>query len=194
MYIAGADRLPYVPEEFETERLLMRTPRMGDGEVVNAAIQESFEELTVWMPWARVMPSIAETETFMREAGARYRTREELALLLFRKEDGVFIGSTGVHHIDWSVPRFEIGYWVRTAVQGQGYITEAVVFLTDYLFDHLNAERVEIRCDTRNQRSAAVAERAGYTLEATFRRDRRDNAGNICDTFIFARIREEDED
>ena len=109
-------------------------------------------------------------------------------LLLFRKADGLFVGGSGLHRIDWSVPRFEIGYWVRLSLQGQGYVTEAVNRITIFTFDVLGAQRIEIRCDARNTRSAAVAQRAGYTLEARMRHERRDVYGELCDTLVFAKI------
>jgi RimJ/RimL family protein N-acetyltransferase len=86
------------------------------------------------------------------------------------------------------VPRFEIGYWVRASLEGQGYITEAVNGITDFAFNVLGAMRVEIRCDARNTRSAAVAQRAGYVQEARMRCQRRDPFGELTDTLVFARI------
>jgi hypothetical protein len=38
------------PDHFESERLLIRAPRFGDGAQVNQAILESFTELNRWMP------------------------------------------------------------------------------------------------------------------------------------------------
>jgi RimJ/RimL family protein N-acetyltransferase len=51
--------------------------------------------------------------------------------------------------------------------------------------------RVEIRCDARNAPSAAVAERAGYTLEARLRQHRRAPDGTLADTLVYARLRGE---
>src|SRR4051812_47358111 len=79
---------PPVPEQFETERLIIRMPNAGDGKAINDAIRESLEELRPWMPWARVVPSVAESETFARESALRFRNREDLPLHLFRKSDG----------------------------------------------------------------------------------------------------------
>src|SRR5512145_1492758 len=114
------------PDHFETERLLLRAPRAGDGAVVNAAIIESLEKLRPWMPWAHPAPAVTDTETHSRRMAARFILREDLPLYLFRKSDGLFVGGSGLHRIDWSVPRLEIGYWVRASLEGQGYITEAV--------------------------------------------------------------------
>lgn len=179
---------PNFTDHFETERLLLRAPRSGDGAVVNAAIHESFEQLHHWMEWARRIPSIAESETHSREAAARFRAREELPLWLFRKSDGMFVGGSGLHSIDWSVPRFEIGYWMRTSLVGQGYMTEAVTAIARFAFENLQAARIEIRCDALNQRSAAVAERAGFRLEARLHHHRRNLTGELADTLIFARF------
>ena len=52
-------------------------------------------------------------------------------------------------------------------------------------FETLGANRVEIRCDALNARSAAVPRRLGFVHEATLRNDTRDHTGKLRDTFIF---------
>ena len=173
------------PDRFETERLMIRAPRPGDGAGVNAAIRESIHELRPWMPWATPAPTPDETETVMRRMASQWLTRENLGLILFRKHDGLFVGGSGLHRIDWAVPCLEIGYWIRTSLSGQGYMTEAVKGITRFAFDHLKAQRIEVRCDARNTRSAAVAERAGYTLEARLHHQARAVNGDLRDTLIY---------
>ncbi len=189
MYVSR--KHPPIPERFETERLLIRAPLPGDGRVVNDAIRESIDELRPWMPWARVVPSVAESETFVRESALRFRNHEDLPLLLFRKSDGLYVGGSGLHNINWEVPRFEIGYWLRSSLHGQGYMTEAVNGIAAMAFDKLEAVRLEIRCDSRNRASAAVAERAGFTLEAHLRLNVRGNDGSLRDTLVYAKLRKD---
>lgn len=50
------------PDQLETERLLIRAPRPGDGAAGNAAIRESEAELRPWMPWVHPLPSPDDTE------------------------------------------------------------------------------------------------------------------------------------
>ncbi len=175
-----------MPDTLTTERLILRVPRAGDGRLLNAAIRDTFDTLHRWMAWARRVPTVAEFETFAREAAARFRAREEVSFLIFRAADDTLLGATSLHSIDWSVPRFEIGYWLRSSFEGHGYMTEAVRALTAVCLERLEAERVEIRCDSRNRRSAGVALRAGYQLEATLRHHVRDNNSHLRDTLIFA--------
>lgn len=180
--------LPF-PESFESERLLIRAPLWGDGAAVNEAIAESAAELRPWMPWVHNIPSVEESEANIRQARLQFLAREDLRLLLFRKETGQLVGSSGLHRIDWSARRFEIGYWVRTSCTGQGYASEAVAAIGQYAVRELQANRLEIRCDARNERSARVARSQGYTLEGILRRDTCGTDGQLRDTMVFAKVR-----
>ncbi len=183
-----------IPESFETERLIIRAPRAGDGAVMNAAMAETIQNLRRWlpMPWTQKLQTVAETEESVRRSSALWILREDMRMGLFRKSDGVYIGACGLHRIDWRIMQFEIGYWIRASVEGQGYVGEAVAGVTRFAFETLNAERIEIRCDSRNDRSAAVARKAGYPLEATLRHnDTTADGSALRDTLLFAMIREE---
>ncbi len=181
-----------IPDSFDSARLTLRSPRPGDGAEVNAAVRDSIAELRPWMQWAQQMSSIEDNEIYAREAHIRFLKREDLPLLLFLKGTNTLVGSSGLHRINWAVPKMEIGYWVRTPYAGQGYITEAVAAITEWSFITLNANRVEIRCDARNARSAAVARRSGFRLEGTLRcEDRCPMTNELRDTLIFARIWQE---
>ncbi|MEK4062544.1 MULTISPECIES: GNAT family N-acetyltransferase [unclassified Paenibacillus] len=178
-----------IPESFESERLLIRAPHWGDGLAVNEAVKESIEELRPWMPWANKVPTVEESEASIRRSRLEFLERTDLRLLLFRKETGELIGSSGLHRIDWQSRKFEIGYWVRSAFARQGYITEAVDAITKYAIQELQANRIEIRCDSRNVQSARIAERSGFTLEGTLRNDKCDVTGTLRHTMIFAKVR-----
>ncbi|MDO7906968.1 GNAT family N-acetyltransferase [Paenibacillus sp. JX-17] len=177
------------PECFESERLQIRAPQYGDGAAVHAAVYESAEELKPWMPWARELPTLEQSEITVREGRHQFLDRSDLRLLLFDKESGEFIGSSGLHRIDWKARRFEIGYWIRTSCSGRGYITEAVDRITTFAAEKLQANRIEIRCDARNVRSRRVAERLGFTQEALLRLESCDIDGKLRDTLVFAKVR-----
>lgn len=171
---------------FETERLHLRMPIQGDGEEINRAIRVSIEELRPWMQWAQTVPEVEDTESNIRGAHAAFMTREKLRFHIYHRERGHFIGSSGFHNISWDVPKFEIGYWIKTGEHGKGYMTEAVQGLTQFAFKQLKAKRVEIRCDVRNERSRNVAVRSGYVLEGTLKNDSVGMDGNITSTCVYA--------
>ena len=174
-----------LPEEITTERLVLRPPRAGDGAAMNEAIIESIEGLQRWMPWSTPTPTPDQSESWCRKAGAEFLARRQLPMLMFLRADGSFVGSSGMHAVSWDVPRFEIGYWVRRRLEGQGFVTEAAAGLTRFAFDRLGAKRVEIRADDRNERSWRVPERLGYRLEGILRNECRDAHG-LRDTRVYA--------
>lgn len=179
------------PSAFKTSRLLIRAPQFGDGFAVNEAIVESENSLKPWMPFVHPLPSPEETEENIRQACAKFILREDLRLHLYQLTTKQFIGSSGLSRMNWESGCFEIGYWLRDSASGHGYMTEAVNGIVEFAVSHLRARRIEIRCDARNQRSANVALRCGFTLEAHLHRQRLDVYGNFEDTLIFSTLFDE---
>ncbi|RAP73434.1 GNAT family N-acetyltransferase [Paenibacillus montanisoli] len=178
-----------IPESLETNRLIIRAPQWDDGQLVNEAVKQSIDELRPWMPWAQQLPTLEESEVITRQGRVHFMKRSDLMLYLIHKRSGAFIGSSGLHRIDWAARKFEIGYWINTPYAGQGYITEAVEGITRFAIDSLQANRIEIRCDARNVRSARVAERLGFAKEGILRSEKPDVSGSLRDTVIYAKVR-----
>ena len=177
------------PESFESDRLTLRAPRPEDGAEINAAVRETFDDLKIWMPWAQQIPTLEESEAFVRRAQCQFLAREDLMLFLFLKNTNTLVGSSGLHRINWDIPKFEIGYWCRKRFQAQGYITESTETITKFAFETLGAKRVEIRCDSKNVRSRRIPDRLGFKLEGTLRNDSLSPAGELRDTLVFAKIK-----
>ncbi|WP_438313323.1 GNAT family N-acetyltransferase [Sporosarcina sp. FA9] len=188
---AGKDKnlIPDFPNSFESARLLIRAPELSDTLDILQATEHSLPALREWMPWAQSEPTFYKTEENLRQAIADFILKKDLRLHLFSKETGEFIGSAGLHRIDWTIPKFEIGYWLATKFVGLGYATEAVERITRFAFEDLGARRVEIRCDDENNKSRAVAERSGFTLEGTLKHDSMSVDGKVLrNTCIYAKI------
>jgi RimJ/RimL family protein N-acetyltransferase len=177
----------HIPDSFETERLIIRSPLPEDYKIMNEAVVESIAELGQWLSWAKSPPSLEESERDCRRMRAKYITQEDLAMFLILKADNSFAGGIGLHRIDWSVPKFEIGYWCRTRYQGKGFITEATAGLTKFAFEQLGARRIEIRMDEQNLKSKAVPERLGFRLEGRFINDALNMQSVPRNTLIYAK-------
>ena len=181
-----------VPERLDGERTLLLAPRAGLGAEMAVVITQSLSHLRPWMPWAQDAPTAESSELVVRRMQADFITRRDLCFQIYaRRADGSpgrLLGGTGLHRIDWTVRRFEIGYWIRPEAAGQGHVGEAVRLLTALAFDVLGARRVEIRCDPRNVKSRAVAERCGFELEGVLRNNVLGVDGHARDTCVYARI------
>ncbi len=179
-----------VPLKLETERLILRAPlQTGDGIIVNQAIQDSFNELKAWLPFAQKFPAVGETEVSLREAHIKFLERESFRFLIFDKDTNDFIGVVSLQGIDWDIPKCEIGYWINTKLSGNGYMTEAVRELTNFGLNHIKLKRIEIRCESTNLKSRSIPEKLGFEFEGTLRNDDLSADGSeITDTCLYSII------
>ena len=180
-----------LPAHLAGERVFLRPPQPGDGPAIWEATDESRAHLEPWMPWIKDTNAPVDSERYAREANARWLTRAELPFTIWERSTNRYLGGTGLHRIQWDVPSFEIGYWIRKTAEGNGFITETVRVLCHFAFETLNANRLEVRCDALNERSAAVPRRLGFMHEATLRNECRGINGELRDTFVFAMIPED---
>jgi RimJ/RimL family protein N-acetyltransferase len=178
-----------IPLQIESERLVIRCPRPGDGQAVYASVSESLaalREFPASLPWIAEEPSIEASERFCRDGQANYLRRTDMPVLLFLKDSGAHVGNSGLHRFDWSVPRCELGFWLRSAYRGRGLMTEAAKALTAFAFRQLSMRRVEAHTDEENFRARRVCERAGYLLEGTLRHYRAAADGGLRNTCVFS--------
>ena len=179
-----------LPDSIQTERLLMRSPRTGDGALLYEAVNESLPELRRFLaslPWVAAEQTIETSEVFCRTAQSNFIVRKDFTFLLFEKATGDLVGVASLHRTDWTTPKTEAGYWARTSKSGNGFISEAVAGLVAFAFASLAVVRVEVVTDEENTPSRRVAERCGFQLEGTLRNERRSPDGSLRDTCIYAR-------
>lgn len=189
-YSRAMDARDLLPERIESERLVIRVARPGDGALFNAAIAASHAELAPWLGWVSPLPGVAESEQNCRRAHARFLLNEDLMVFFLRKDsEGVLVGGSGLHGADWRQRIFEMGYWGHSAHAGQGLVTEGVRALCDHALQVLQANRVFLTMDARNTRSWQLAERAGFRLEGVLAKERLDLQGRPRDTRVYARTR-----
>jgi len=175
-----------LPHELAGRRLIARPYRDGDGSTIATAVAESRSRLiAAGMPWVKEWDDPDCGTLFVRRCQAKWAARDELIFGLWDLTTSTYIGGSGLHRIVWAVPSFEVGYWVRDAFEGKGLISEATALIATFAFDELGAQRVRIRCDARNARSAAIPRRLGFVHEATLRNECRSLNGELRDTFEF---------
>jgi ribosomal-protein-serine acetyltransferase len=144
----------------------LRSLEEADAEELYGLVEANRSYLAEWMPWAAGQ-TLEGTAEFIR------KTRKQLddndgfqgALVL----DGSIIGAGGLLGIEWEARKTGIGYWLAEEHQGRGLMTRAVQAVTDYAFDELELNRVEVHVGTDNMRSRAIPERLGFQQEGVLR-------------------------
>lgn len=84
-------------------------------------------------------------------------------------DSGHLLGSVALTRFAWEHARAEVGYWLAREARGNAHATRAVQLICAWGFATLHLERIDLLAATNNPASQRVAERAGFTREATLR-------------------------
>jgi RimJ/RimL family protein N-acetyltransferase len=183
------DKLKKLNFPITTSRLLIRPPLVSDAPEVRKAIIETYPDLKCWLRWVQKKPTLLEVKKNLKKASSDFKAGKDLRMHIFDKNTKEFIGVSGLHRIDWNVPRFEIAYWCRKKCQKKGYITEAVKALTSLAFKKLGAKRVEILIDTKNLKSNSIPKRLKFELEGLVKNHSRNPQGKLRHLLIYSKTK-----
>jgi RimJ/RimL family protein N-acetyltransferase len=176
---------PLAPSHVRTERLVLRCWAPRDAPQLKSAIDRSLDHLQQWMPWAMSEPSAVDViEARLDRFRDSFLRGHDWPYGIFDAGETEVVGGAGIH------PRIgadalEIGYWIRGDCTRRGYATEAATALTRIGFAWHGVNHMEIRCDPRNVRSAAIPRRLGYRHSATLVSDTYTPTGEPRDTMVW---------
>ena len=123
-------------------------------------------EVTRYLVW-KPHKNIQETEQFLSACEELWRTGKDYAYVIALKKDGSLIGMFGLHSMNLKV---EVGYALARPYWGEGYMTEALRSVIDWVFTQPDIFRVQAICDVDNVASARVMEKTGMTREGLLQR------------------------
>jgi RimJ/RimL family protein N-acetyltransferase len=139
----------------ETERLILRAPRLGDAKVLAAlANDKRIAENTrrIPHPYKR-----SDAEDFIAAVNVPAPEGEVAYLITLR--DGTVIGACGIAMQD-NVP--DVGYWLGVKYWNKGYATEATRAVIDYAFTELEHDTLSAGARVTNPASRRILEKCGF--------------------------------
>lgn len=159
----------------------------GDARAVYDAVQESLQELPIWMPYLNANLTEDEIRQWIDEGAILWAEGERYDFAIVDARDGAFLGGCGLSQFHPGHGFANLYYWVRSTRTGQGVASGAARLLARFGIEKLGLTRVEILMATGNLSSARVAQKAGATYEGTLRnRIRIDDT--LHDAFIYSLI------
>jgi len=106
--------------------------------------------------------------------------------------DGAVIGSTAFLDMRLSHKGLEIGFtWYTPRVRGTRVNPECKLLLMQHAFEVMGMERVQLKCDARNEHSRRAIVKLGATFEGIWRQNMVLPDGTMRDTAMFSVIRSE---
>jgi ribosomal-protein-serine acetyltransferase len=165
---------------------IVRTLTREDAGIVYRAVDENRERLRPFMPWERSTRSASDTLEFIERSLASPTGLEGNGIWVA----DTFAGSVGLS-IDPLMNTGELGYWVAGQFEGRGLVSRVCRRFIDHGFREQHLHRIEIHAAVDNRRSQAVAERLGFTLEATLRDGFRRSDDTYVDQVVFGLLEHE---
>jgi ribosomal-protein-serine acetyltransferase len=160
----------------------------ADDAAVFATVRENLGHLQEYMDWAVPDYSLQSAQEFVERCVAAAEGERNINFGIFRGDK--MIGTIGFLNFNENARRIEIGYWIASSEEGKGIITRSCQLLIDHAFNEMRMNRIEIRCAATNVRSAAVAERLGFTKEGILRQSE-SRHGSLHDFSIFGLLSHE---
>ena len=149
-----------------TKRLHLRPIEPADREQVFR--YRSDAETNQYQGW--VPSTLSEVDEFIAKQTAEINTPETwFQLVMLERDSGQLIGDVGLHFIDPENFQAEMGITLDKSFHGQGYATEALSGVMEYLFNELNKHRIVTSIDPANVSSISLVERLGMRKEGHFR-------------------------
>lgn len=159
----------------ETERLVLRAPRLEDAKaVVTLASDRRVAENTARIPHPYRLADAGEWISSVSTDAAK----QTFLITL----DGAPIGACGIDLRDGPTP--ELGYWLGVPYWGRGFATEAARAVIDHGFEDLGYEALQAGARVSNPASRRVLEKCGFQWTGVgLYRIRAMNSSAPCDRF-----------
>lgn len=172
------------PETMASAGLVLTRLAASDVPALIVAVNESLDHLRPWMAWA-AEPATAKTmAAFVEDADEGWRLGSGFHYAVRRPGSADLVAGGGLH-VRHGAGVLEIGYWVHVDHVRQGIATALAATLSGAALELPTADRVEIRCDIANVRSAAVPEKLGFRFEG-IEDVAPDHAGRVHSHMIWA--------
>ncbi|MDC3414711.1 GNAT family N-acetyltransferase [Aquibacillus sp. 3ASR75-11] len=149
------------------EEISLKLVELKDAERVFELTDNSREYLREWLPWLDMTTSVEDTKGFIKSCLKSYAENKSITTFILFK--GEIVGTASYNEIDWANKIAYIGYWLGKVYQGNGIMVRVARALTDYAFNALELNKVDISAAVENKRSRSIPERLGFVNEGCIR-------------------------
>lgn len=129
-----------------------------------------------------------DTRNFINDNLLRYADRKYYPFVIYDTGSGELIGFIDVKNIDWNIPKAELGCFIDTRFGGKGVSKQALLLVIEFLSEELGFKKLFLRTHASNTAARTLAEKCGFELEGTIRRDYKTTKGELVDLLYYGMI------
>ncbi|QQS61510.1 MAG: GNAT family N-acetyltransferase [Candidatus Moraniibacteriota bacterium] len=171
--------------------LLKRTrPTLEMAETIFKVVDENRKHLEPWFSWTALTLKVEDSLKYLFDKEEETKKGKKVEYGLFVNNE--HIGNISIFDMNEKEKSGEIGYWLSSSHTRNGYMTEAVKILEKEVFEKMELNRIQIRCDEKNEASSGVAKKCGYVYEGKYREDSfSEHFNNFRNTLVFSKLKSE---
>lgn len=179
----------YGTKAIKTERLLLRPFRLTDSKAMYTN-WASDDKVTKYVTWP-TYKSVADADTYLQCIVSHYSEADFYNWgICLKEEPDLVIGNISVNKQFYEIKAADIGYVLSRKYWNQGYMTEAVKAVINYLFTSENFNRIQASHAANNPGSGKVMQKSSMQYEGCLRQAVKNNTG-ICDKKVYAILADE---
>lgn len=130
-----------------------------------------------------------EEAQWVNDLGKKTETDRVFAIISNSGKD--FMGTVGIHQIDWQSKTAYVGYLSLKKYWGKGFMTEAVGLMVHYAFSTLNMRKLHSSVFEPNIGSVRVLEKNGFRLLGRYSKHRFVPGHGYVDELLFEKFNED---
>lgn len=174
--------------ELRTERLVLRPLVMADAEVIQRlASDRAVSDCMVSIPFP--YPE-GEAERYIARRRQAFAAGLGVAFAIALLPSPDLVGVLEIRDIEPEHAQGEVSFWLSPALQGQGYMSEAIAPLLAFAFQTLGLNRLQAYHMVRNPASGKVLQKNGFRPEGVLRQ-RVCKGGIFEDVVVLAQLRQD---
>lgn len=129
-----------------------------------------------------------DTRKFLSDITQRAKDKTYFPYIIIDNSNQRIAGFIDLKNIDWNIPKSEMGLYIDKNYSNQGISTRAFDLFCNFCFTEYKFQKLFLRTHQNNIFARKVAEKCGFQIEGTIRRDYKTTSGEIVDLIYYGRI------
>jgi [ribosomal protein S5]-alanine N-acetyltransferase len=179
------------PEALVSERVSLRRYQAEEARSLLQIINENREQLVHEFAPLAALHTLDDAKSYLAAEDEQWNTSRTFCYGIRLKPSDQLIGHMRVKNIAWEIPSAELGYFIGSTWQRQGYAGETIRRILRAAFDEMEFERIFLRILPTNKPSLRLAEKLGFRPEGLLRNAYRCGLGDLHDVYYLSMIRQE---
>lgn len=135
-------------------------------------LREFTPQITKYMPYTPNGDEV-EVQDFLDKAKLGLINGTDFVFASIHKDSKVFLGCCGIHNI--TEDSIELGLWLKTDVHGQGFGTEIIDGLINFIEGNLKFNYLIYPVDEENIPSRKIPEKLGFSIFSAYKKAKDEN-------------------